>query len=812
MQTYAPGTRIGQYEIASRPMIGGMGVVYFAIDHGNDGRPVALKTFRPEFLPDRAARDRFLREGSAWVELGRHPHIVRCYKVEYIDPTAFLVLELIAKEQNMPDASLRSWLIHGHPLPLEQALLFAVQIARGMQYATEKIPGFVHRDLKPENILVGADRIPGTSINRLRVTDFGLVKTIAESDISTTVVNAEAFKPNQMQFTQGVGTPLYMAPEQWKSEPIGIFTDVYAFGCLLYEMLSGEFAVDGQSIAELQVLHCEGRIRAKAESFPGEIANLVAKCLALKPDDRYKTWKELYLVLQDVYFLLSGQFPLQNILPPVIDREERLQIASSYSALGTAYLDLGRAEASLGYFNKALDIADEIGDKVSRRNALNSLGAACMHLGNPQQAVHYFVQAIAISHEIGDKYGEGAVLGNLGVAYKELGDIQRSINSYEQWLMIAREVGDREGQAQVLNNLGIAQWDLGNWRQAIEYYEMSEAIEREAGNLRGLSKSLANLGIAYADLGYMERAMEYYEQNLRIAREIGDRRTEGEVLGNIGRIYVQMGEAERSIESYQQSLLIAREIGDRSLQGSALQRLGVAYRDLNDVEKALRFLEESLVISREISDRHGEGSTLGYMGQVIRKMGDFKRAVDLLQQALLINREIGNRQAEGYALANIGSVYIELGDFQNAVEFYKKSLAIFQELGDQDGAATGFFMIAQIYDRQGNTTNALSFARNAAQIWLNMGSTKAQAAQKLVAELQGDVGHADPNQIEAAFEAFQHAASPNDIIIAVKKYPFMADTNFIEALDEIISTKIPPNNRRSFQERLATLRQIANQK
>jgi serine/threonine protein kinase len=60
--------------------MGGMGVVYFALDHGNDGRPVALKTFRPELLPDRAARDRFLREGTAWVELGSHPHIVRCYK------------------------------------------------------------------------------------------------------------------------------------------------------------------------------------------------------------------------------------------------------------------------------------------------------------------------------------------------------------------------------------------------------------------------------------------------------------------------------------------------------------------------------------------------------------------------------------------------------------------------------------------------------------------------------------------------------------------------------------------------------------
>jgi len=85
---------------------------------------------------------------------------VRCYNVLYIDPIAFLVLELVAKEPNLRDASLRSWLIPGN-LPLEQSLLFALQIARGMLHACEKLPGFVHRDLKPENVLVGRIGCPG---------------------------------------------------------------------------------------------------------------------------------------------------------------------------------------------------------------------------------------------------------------------------------------------------------------------------------------------------------------------------------------------------------------------------------------------------------------------------------------------------------------------------------------------------------------------------------------------------------------------------------------------------------------------------
>ncbi len=142
MSIHLPGTCIGPYEIAGRPLVGGMGVVYVCRDLAED-RPVALKTFKPEYLPDRAARDRFLREGTAWVDLGAHPHIVRCHEVLRIDPEVYLVLELVAKEPDRADASLRSWLVPGQPLPVEMALLFALQIARGMAHATSVIRGFV---------------------------------------------------------------------------------------------------------------------------------------------------------------------------------------------------------------------------------------------------------------------------------------------------------------------------------------------------------------------------------------------------------------------------------------------------------------------------------------------------------------------------------------------------------------------------------------------------------------------------------------------------------------------------------------------
>ncbi|MFT3891891.1 MAG: protein kinase [Anaerolineales bacterium] len=177
MEMYQVGSLIiKRYEVLQAPdptnniLVGGMCMVYFCHDTKLD-RPVALKFIKPELLSDHGKHEQFLVEGKAWIDLGYHPNIVRCYDVKNVDPTLFLVLELIDKEQGMKEASLRSWLDHT-PLQLEQALVFSLQIARGMQYATGKIPGLVHRDLKPENILVGADKISGTSINHVRVTDF----------------------------------------------------------------------------------------------------------------------------------------------------------------------------------------------------------------------------------------------------------------------------------------------------------------------------------------------------------------------------------------------------------------------------------------------------------------------------------------------------------------------------------------------------------------------------------------------------------------------------------------------------------------
>ena len=128
-----------------------------------------------------------------------------------------------------------------------------------MRHATETIPGFVHRDLKPENVLVGADRLSNAPINRVRVTDFGLVKGLraeqAPAATAADLAQGLALDPHRLH----VGTPHYMAPEQWEGADVTMQADIYALGCILGEMLTGRMLVQGGTLDEVRRAHQDGQ-------------------------------------------------------------------------------------------------------------------------------------------------------------------------------------------------------------------------------------------------------------------------------------------------------------------------------------------------------------------------------------------------------------------------------------------------------------------------------------------------------------------------------------------------------------------------
>ncbi len=412
------------------------------------------------------------------------------------------------------------------------------------------------------------------------------------------------------------------------------------------------------------------------------------------------------------------------------DSDEAAQLCIDYASAG-AILDLRLHPAeNIGWLESGLKAAGRLKNLQAQGAHLASLGMAHGDLGDMGKAIDYFEKALAIDREIGDRGAEGDALASLGVVYANLGETHKAIASYEQALTIAREIGARRGEGTALGNLGLAYADLGETRKAIAYYEQALTIAQEIGDQRGEGITLGNLGIAYANLGDTRNAIEYYQQALITARAIGDRRGEGYTLSNLGLAYANLGNPHDAVSYYESALAIAREIGDRRGEGAALGNLGLAYGDLGDTDKAIAYFEQALAIDRETGDRGAEGYLLGNLGIAYANLGETPKAIAYYEQALITARDIGDRRSEGSTLGNLGLAYINLGESSKAIDYYQQALTIARETGDRRSEGNTLWNLSRALDAAGNPAQALTSAESALSILEQIESPYAQTVRK----------------------------------------------------------------------------------
>ncbi len=263
----AAGTRVGPYEVIAPIGTGGMGEVYRARDT-KLGREVALKVLLASFAGDPERMARFQREAQVLAMLN-HENIAQIYGLEETGNTHALAMELV-EGPTLAESLLRE------AFPVEEALAVARQVARALEYAHEK--GIVHRDLKPANIKVAAG-------GRVKVLDFGLAKALEEgpSGLSDSLTQSIATKAGAI-----LGTPAYMPPEQARGKPVDRRADIWAFGCILFELLTGRRAVGGASLPDtlVHVLSSEPEWDALPFATPARIRELLRRCLQKDPDQR----------------------------------------------------------------------------------------------------------------------------------------------------------------------------------------------------------------------------------------------------------------------------------------------------------------------------------------------------------------------------------------------------------------------------------------------------------------------------------------------------------------------------------------------
>ncbi|HET6372921.1 MAG TPA: protein kinase [Candidatus Polarisedimenticolia bacterium] len=281
--TLTPGTRLGPYEILAPIGAGGMGEVYRARDTRLD-RDVAIKVLPNRLAEDADALARFEREAKAVAALS-HPNILAIHDVGRSDGISFAVTELLEGE------TLRSRLGSG-ALPSRKAIEYAVQIARGLNAAHEK--GIVHRDLKPDNVFVTRD-------GRVKILDFGLARQ-AQTPLGSGGTQSPTMLPGTEPGTV-MGTVGYMSPEQVRGQPADHRADIFSFGAILFEMISGQRAFAGDSAVETMnaILKEDPKeVSETARSMPPALDRIVRHCLEKNPEERFQSCRDLAFDLESL--------------------------------------------------------------------------------------------------------------------------------------------------------------------------------------------------------------------------------------------------------------------------------------------------------------------------------------------------------------------------------------------------------------------------------------------------------------------------------------------------------------------------------
>ncbi len=327
------GTRLAHYEITSHLGTGGMGEVYQASD-SKLGRSVAIKLLPEAFGHNSERVARFQREARVLASLN-HPNIAAIYGVEEVNGRHFLVMELV------PGETLEERIRRG-PLPLHEALPIAKQIAEALEEAHEA--GVIHRDLKPANIKITAD-------GRVKVLDFGLAKTSAIEPADASLSMSPTLTMSATSAGVILGTAAYMSPEQARGKPVDRRADIWAFGAVLFRMLTASRIFEGENITETlaRIIEREPEFDRLPATTPMALRTLLQRCLTKNPKNRLQAIGDARIQLQELIDAPEGPESSQlAVAAPAYPRWKKILpwTAVAVSLAGALVLWLSPAQRS----------------------------------------------------------------------------------------------------------------------------------------------------------------------------------------------------------------------------------------------------------------------------------------------------------------------------------------------------------------------------------------------------------------------------------------------------------------------------------
>lgn len=567
----------GKYEVHGVLGQGGFGIVYLV--YSRDTKSVyALKTFRDECLADALTRERFRREASVWVDLERHPYLVRAYFVDEVAGRLFIGLEFIAPDENGLN-SLDGHLRRGRP-DLAQSLRWAIQFCHGMEHACSKGVR-CHRDIKPANIMVDRSKL-------VKVTDFGLAGALSESKAGSGIrVNVQqgvvGLSVQTVEGT-GFGTPTHMAPEQFtNAASCDERSDVYSFGVVLYQMAcEGRLPFlavppkddsDAESIRFWREMH-RLHVHASVPKLESPLSPIIQRCLHKEPGRRYHRFQDLRGDLEALLVCQTGEcvrLPVQV--------QSTLE-AWEWNNKGVSLHSVGRYDEAIRCFDKAIKLDPRnAGIWCNKGRSVDMLGVSW------EERIHCYAEALRIGPQ------DAATWNNVGTHHERFGEHGDAIRCFDKSLEL-----DPQNVAAWCNK-GISLGGVGRHAEAILCFD--KTLEIDPQNARAWFEK----GKSFNRLTQYEEAVHCYDKSLEVDPRSADAwYGKGDGLSRLGRHEEAIWCCDRAL------VLFPRNAWCWYVRGNSLL-------SLRRYQEALRSYDQALRLDRQSPALFGKVDVLERLGR-----------------------------------------------------------------------------------------------------------------------------------------------------------------------------------------------------
>ncbi len=809
----APGGRLERFHVLDEIGRGAMGVVYAAYDPDLDRR-VALKVLRRRAAADRETDVRFLREAQAMARL-QHPNVITVHEARMIDGRLYISMEFVE------GGTLTRWLRSAERSWTEVLAVFE-QIASGL--AAAHAAGLVHRDIKPDNVLVGGDPQGAHGIGRVRVTDFGLARPVdsASDEPSASAPTLAALSTELTRTGTLLGTPAYMAPEQFRGEPADAASDQFAYCVAFHEALFGTRPFEGQRVGELAANVLEGRrVEPPADrGVPRWLRAVVVRGLASDPAARHPSMDALLGELQRgdrapsrrrqlgavVAALAIGgvsTVAVGSVVAPACSNiEQRRRLADCDDAaaeLDTAWNDDVRAEVRAAFHATAVVHADATADRfiaeldrftgewsevrrtscttaVEHASALffDAATTECLH--DRRAELEALVEGVRLADPelVSEAVPAAAVLPRPSQCADAVWIARHTDFASDE--PAVRELRGRLRRAETMQTAGREDEALALAREV-------EAAATALGHETLRISATWRIGVLQQSAGQHDEAARTIESAFHAAWQDGEDLLAADIARTLVLLSAERGHAEDGLHwaaIAQSTYDRAHEPPDTLSRAWLAMALASVHEKRGEFDTARADLRLALeILERRLGPDHVlVGRTLGNLGVVLTRAGEVEEAERVLERVLaLYERALGpDHPSTATILNNLGGALLAHGELERAQACFERALAVRERVFGPDHADVAGVLnnLGNVYLHRERPRDALAAHERAERIMMRVYGAdhpRIAASMENIATVLYHLGDHDGaiDRHRRALEILGRTAGPNDLVVAVTR-------------------------------------------